>query len=175
MRDKGSDEVSRTLNVYGSYKKHADRGYDANKRFEKTGDKEPGFPDATFIAACGGAYIETKNGEGAYKHRFPFVNWRPNQREWWLERCVPKGIPYWLFIRLGMERTHEKYPRIAVLVDAHSFLRIEAACPDKSLSYEEVLCKYPHFLLEWVKGGSRFSIPITHPFYARLGLWSVII
>lgn len=162
MRDRWSNEVARTLSPFGVYKKFPDRGYkvkaDPSKGLGEP-DVEPGFPDAVFICASGGCFVETKTGGTA----FPFLNWRPNQRAWYENICAPFGIPYYLFLVMGETITSKKYPRIALLMTAEAFLTIERENEGrKSLPYAYAAGRVD-LRLQWA-GNSRWLIPDGHPF-----------
>lgn len=170
MRDLFSAEIKRTLDPYGVYKKIPDRGYKRTSGAVNVlgnSDVEPGFPDGFFICEHGGCFIETKTGDGPNRSRFPFSDWRPNQRQWYFDVAVPKRIPFYLFIVLGDKVQSAEYGRISILLSASTFLEVEKASDRKSLSYDEAFDFVSR--LDWA-GKGTWSIPKDHEFYKRFKL-----
>lgn len=177
MRDKFSGEVAATLKPYGIYRKLQDRGYKVKLDPSAglgTADVEPGFPDGFFIGSHKGALIEAKTGQGTSRERLPYAAWRPNQVRWYLENCEPRQIPYYLFINMGEAINHAKYPRIALLMPASTFLSFANRNQNrKSLSYDEAK-ELKSLRLTWA-GYGRWLIPDYSRFYQEMRLTNVII
>lgn len=172
-----SAEIKRTLDPFGEYRKHADRGYKVKPENGAKGalgrsDLEPGYPDATFVCQFGGCFIESKTGDSPNRIRFSFDNWRPNQRLWYERYAKKKKIDYWIFLVMGETITSKPYGRMALLIDAESFLTEEVKAGErKSLSYLQAQ-SCSEFRLDWAKNG-RWTVPIGHPFSIRFKLGDI--
>lgn len=166
--DKYSHELSRSLTPYGIYHKIADRGYKVKGHPELGighSDLEPGFPDAFFITMNGGCMIEAKTAETA----FAFSDWRENQRDFYKNVMVPRGIALYLFLVIGRTIRDKDYPRLAFMIRADLILELEAATKSRLSIPYKVLAGDDAYIwqLQWLTGG-KWGFGSQNLFYQDL-------
>ena len=101
MADKYAREAWRTLRNYGFAVRT-----DPTQKYATAG--ENGRADALVARAGRAVYVECKTGATS----FAFKNWRPNQREWYEQFCVPYpfDMELWFWITMGFDRPNSINP-----------------------------------------------------------------
>lgn len=163
MADKYQHEAGRTLRAAGFIALKNPDFYKGNgKNIYPVANR----PDTFFAGPYGsGGFVEVKTGRGTHQQRFPFAEWRDDQRQWYYEHVEPVNAAYWLFIVLGRHVRHAKYPRTALLITAERLLQFESTATRQSMSFSDAISLDDGvWCLDWA-GDSLWDIRQSHPFY----------
>jgi hypothetical protein len=85
------------------------------------GGFESGRPDIWAIRNAVGVCVECKR----FTERFPFSAWTERQRKWAEEHDRENGVPYWLYITLGMNVNSKLMPQKTWLLPYTAMLEVE--------------------------------------------------
>jgi len=183
MKDKWSVELSRLMGQHGLCVKFRDRSWISDKAEQHpkaAGSEKAGYAaglaDNMFIGSnlrgrqSLAALFEVKTGSGSSYERFVYEGWTHDQRVCAVA-CAWSGIPYYLFLVMGVRIGGRDYPRRAWIIKPLMMLDMESDPiykGRKSLSYKTAVSVWADYELTWSKG--QWTIPLNHSVRRELNL-----
>ena len=178
MADKYQPHATRTLKTSGFWAEKFIDMHFVNKKgkvsSKKTKNKvypTSGRPDMYYFkestdkeTCLRGGFIEVKSPKGDNGSRFPYSEWREDQRNWYHREAVPRKWTIWMFLVMGNSIRDKKYPKKAFLFPVKHLIELEATEQSrKSLSYDRACRKLERYILDW-HGNQTWFIQSDHPF-----------